>query len=255
MRRSIWMGLASVSLAAAGVAIGFGLGRDSGRGQVITKTATERQLVAATTTRSPRRSALIPSRFAANYSPRRVPLQELVPADAEVVSAWYLAGRPEMIAVAWLRAEDPGGGPGIFGLAIWRRREAGRTVGWFRMYSHRRWMVGIDVQTADLTHDGRSDLLVREDTGGSAGCGLYRVLSPDAVHVRKLYVRRQCMDQGRIELLNSMLVEIDGVHFVGPGIHCCYRSIMRRLKRWDGRRWVTIQREVRPLSPGTWPPS
>jgi hypothetical protein len=112
----------------------------------------------------------------------------------------------------------------------------------------------LDVTPFDLRRDGRPDFFVREDTDGSAGCGMHRVLSWTTRGIRQLYVRHHCLDEGTIGVRNDLLVEVDGLEPSGPGIHCCYRFSLTRMKRWNGRHWVTVIRKVRP-NRGPWPPS
>jgi hypothetical protein len=242
VRRLLWFLLPAAL--ALGIAAGF----------VLDKPEPSRRTVdtiyeGALTVTAPRasRPAPVPWRFDSNLEPRNVPLQELVPADANIVAAWYPNG---VIAVTWQR-EAPDELHDILGLAIWRRTRAD----WRRAYARSTSRIyGFDVTPFDLRRDGRPDFFVREDTDGSAGCGTHRVLSSTNRGIRQLYVRHHCLDEGTIGVRNDLLVEVDGLEPSGAGIHCCYRFALTRMKRWDGRRWVTVSRRVR-TNRGPWPPS
>jgi hypothetical protein len=242
VHRLLWILLPAVL--ALGIAAGFVLDeREPSRRTVDT---IYEGVVTVTAPRASRPGP-VPSRFEANLEPRNVPLQELVPADADVIAAWYPKGA---IAVTW-RREARDGLHHVLGLAIWRRTQAD----WRRAYSRTTSRIyQLDVTPFDLGRDGRPDFFVREDTDGSAGCGMHRVLSSTNRGIRQLYVRHHCMDEGTIGVRRDLLVEVDGIEHVGPGIHCCYRFALKRMKRWDGRRWVTVSRRMRP-NRGAWPPS
>jgi hypothetical protein len=215
---------------ALGVLGGFALDADGPPTREVVETVT------APRTDGP---APAPTTFSANYDARQVPLQQLVPRDAHVLSAWYADGH---IVVAWDREYDDegwrGGYRGLW-LAVWRR-----SVGWRSVYRARYTGYDLTIRQVDLTHDGRADLFSRLETGGTAGCGVYRVIAL-ARHVRQIYMREHCLDQGLVTADRGRLLEKDGLQHIGPGIHCCYRFTVTRVKRWDGRLWNIVSRRVR----------
>lgn len=220
---------------ALGVLGGFALDADDRPTRV--ETVYERTL----TVTAPRATAAAPAptTFATNSDARQVPLQQLVPRDANVLSAWYLDGH---IVIAWDREYDDAGWHGGYRglwLAVWRR-----SVGWRSVYRVRYTGYALAIRRVDLTLDGRDDLFTRVETGGTAGCGVYRVIALDR-RVRQIYVRKHCLDQGLVTASLGRLVEKDGLQHVGPGIHCCYRFTVTRVRRWDGGRWITVSRRVR----------
>jgi hypothetical protein len=220
---------------ALGVLGGFALDADDRPRQVV-ETVYE-EVITVTVPRASG-SAPAPTSFATNYDARQVPLQALVPRDANVLSAWYPAGH---IVVAWDREDDGTDSSGYRGLwfSVWRR-----SVGWRSVYRARYSGYELAARPIDLTGDGRSDFFSRVETGGTAGCGVYRVVAL-ARRVRQIYVRKHCLDQGVVTARRGQLVERDGLQHIGPGIHCCYRFTVTRVRRWDGEHWVTVSRRVR----------
>jgi hypothetical protein len=253
-RRLVWL---FVPVAATvGVAFGFWLDRPASPPALET-VYEEVQTVTAPRATGPSR---IPDAFLANYDPHQVPLQHLIPADGAVLSSWHLSGKTplsEQIIVTWDRSLDqPGYADGYrpIWLAVWQRFSSADYAGWRRVFLHRARAYDLEAELDDVTGDRRTDLLLREDIDGSAGCGIFRVIATELRHARQIYVRKHCLDQGWVHLRNGLLVEIDGVYFVGPGIHCCYRWSLTREKRWRGGKWITVRRTLRRLPPGSMVP-
>src|SRR5438045_289866 len=84
------------------------------------------------------------------------------------------------------------------------------TRAWGREWSLRRTMLervgGVRAQVADFPGDGRSDILVFVDTGGSAGCGTYRAFANAGRSTHFVLLRQLCMDQGQILLRHHRVV-------------------------------------------------
>ena len=156
--------------------------------------------------------------------------------DQRVVT-WHLGGKPEEAS------------SGFYGVSIW---QGGR-----QLYAHRARTGAIDlsVETGDFTGDGHDDVLVFDDTGGSGGCGVYRALATSAAEVRLAYVQLLCVDEGSIHLSRAGLTfrvgEAKNPRTAGD-IHCCYLFVRRTVKRWNGRRLVTIRTARQPLK-GSFP--
>jgi hypothetical protein len=176
--------------------------------------------------------------------------RDLAPAGARTLDAQALRAQsgPSQVAVAWLR--NPDRYPSEFGLTIWQRRS---TAGaWQRIYERRitqskeQFIHDIRMRTADVTRDGRDDLLVFEDLDGSAGNYVYRLLTTDGGRVRQLAARKTSMDETTVFAEYGELISYDGVG-KNPktlaDIHCCPLYWQRTVRRWNGKRLVTAATE------------
>jgi hypothetical protein len=111
-----------------------------------------------------------------------LPFEELVPDGAELAGSWVAGGGPrEAVLVAWFRP-SPDPLAVARGYAAFRREaEGGQWWGVYRREIGRRaGVLGLSVVTADVTGDGAEDALVLEETGGTGGCGTYRVIDLQA---------------------------------------------------------------------------
>jgi hypothetical protein len=103
----------------------------------------------------------------------------------------------------------------------------------------------LTVQKGDVTGDRHLDLLVFEDTGGSAGCGVYRLLATVRGRIAQLFIRRACLDDAAVVLHDDALVMYDGI-VRDPKtlwqIHCCWTVWLRTVQRWRGRKIVSVER-------------
>jgi hypothetical protein len=106
-------------------------------------------------------------------------------------------------------------------------------------------------RTGDANGDGRADLLLFEDMGGSAGCGVYRLLATVRGRVQQLLARPGCYDNTRIWVRRGALHAYDGVvrdPQSGSQIHCCWKVWLETTMRWRGSRLVAVgKRRVRAL--------
>ena len=186
---------------------------------------------------------------------RGEPKSTLLPPGSKLVSSRSLAASTEIPAqrvIVWSRAlrDDPQ--VSRFGLDIW---EAGR-----RIYEHRAPVnaEAVIFETGDFTGDRHDDLLVFDYVDGSGACGTYRALAMRTSRVRQVAVRLLCLDQGSIHLHRHALVfrlGRDKNPKTANDIHCCFLYLRTALKRWDGRRLVTIRSSRRPLRRShPWPP-
>lgn len=195
------------------------------------------------------RPAPMPKRFSGVFAPGKLPLLELVPRDAEVVHGWSIpaGGRmPPQVAVWWQRTSLLGSSLDTSGLAIWQRLP--REARWRRVYSllfpvNR--VEGVHIRAGNVNGDGHPDLLLFEDMGGSAGCGLYRLLASVHGHITQLSVRPGCYDNARLRLRGGALVMYDGIvkdpHTLDQ-IHCCWSVWLRTVMRWRGPTLVSVER-------------
>lgn len=195
------------------------------------------------------RPAPLPMRFSGVSAPAKLPLLDLIPADAVLDRAWFVrpaAGIPPQVAVAWQQVALVGDRSHRRGLAIWQR--AGRHPRWRRVYSLVVPVYGVNrfaLQKGDATGDGHPDLLLFEDMDGSAGCGVFRLLATIGGQITQVVVRRACMDNAAIALQGGALVMYDGIvrdPRTLDQIHCCWSVWLRTAQRWRGRKLVTVER-------------
>jgi outer membrane murein-binding lipoprotein Lpp len=171
---------------------------------------------------------------------------KLIPADAVVSHVWRVpqgGGLGPELAVSWKRIAMVDSALETQGLVVWER--SGRL--WRVVYSSRlpRELEGLNARQGDVNGDGHDDLLLFEDMGGSAGCGLYRVLAPTRNGVEQLFVRKGCGDYTRAWVRRSALVMYQGIvkdPRTANQIHCCWRVWQRTTIRWRGSTVASIGR-------------
>jgi hypothetical protein len=195
------------------------------------------------------RPAPVPTRLSGVSTPAEVPLLDVIPADAVVDGAWFVRGSanvPPQVAVSWEQIALVGSRSLRRGLLIWQR--LGRGPSWRRVYSRIVPVYGVNrltVQRGDVTGDRHPDLLLFEDTDGSAGCGVYRLLATVRGRITQLFLRRACLDGAAVVLHGGALVMYDGI-VRDPKtlnqIHCCWTVWQRTVQRWRGRKLVSLER-------------
>ncbi|HEV8603700.1 MAG TPA: hypothetical protein VGQ68_09945 [Gaiellaceae bacterium] len=175
--------------------------------------------------------------------------RDIAPPGSQVLDMRVLRSQtgPTQLAVAWRRG-DPNDYPTEFGLTIWQR--AGVRSPWRRLYERRipvsklANIHDLRLRTADVTRDGREDLLVFEDLDGSAGVYVYRLFTTDGGNVRQIAARLSSEDDSTVIANYGELVSYDGVGKdpkSGSYIHCCPRYWRRTVQRWNGERLVTAK--------------
>jgi hypothetical protein len=190
----------------------------------------------------------LPHRLDGYHQP---PLQQLVPARTAVVRSWTLAGgadNPSSVAVAWHGPLLEGSGWGVRGVSVWQRHRGGDEVWWSQDAALRTNAYEITGATADLTGDGRRELLLREEKGGTAGSGVYRLLAPFRGRARLLLVRSLSLDEGTIQLARGGVLVREGVGKdprTAGAIHCCALKTRTTLLRWDGHRLAVAERTLK----------
>lgn len=180
-----------------------------------------------------------------------------VPGEARLLDIRKLrTGGPAKVAVSWVRfgKDEPFG---VFTVSLWERLPASSS--WHPIYtrsvsgSKAYGLHDIRLRTADITLDGRDELVIFEDLDGSAGNYLYRVLKVDGDQVRQLEARLTSTDDTTIIAQPGALISYDGIGKdpkTLAGIHCCPRYWRRTVKRWNGTRLVSAEvtrAETRPL--------
>jgi len=162
------------------------------------------------------------------------------PRDAERAII-RLRGAPSTLAVVW-RTGDAELATGQ-GLILWRRA----ADSWRAVYSrrlNRRKYAHARIYKADLTGDGRQDVLLEEDQGGTAACGTWRVLAPEAAGVRQVFRRSSC-ETWYTARNGTLLVNepVGPCPQTGGAIHCFGGRRLHRLK-WNGERFERTSTRV-----------
>jgi hypothetical protein len=182
-------------------------------------------------------------------------LGQFVPSDAQVLNAWTLpaaGGVPEQVAVTW-RRQTHRDDYAEYALVIWERSGSPGAPSWRRIhrldkyrYAQKVDVEDIAVHVGDVSGDGHLDVLAYQDGDGSGGCGDYDLLvtAPAAVH--NVFHAEECSDNTVIALRPNALVIDRGLAYAPHGnhIHPVFRTFRRTIKRWNGRRLVTVHRAV-----------
>ena len=103
----------------------------------------------------------------------------------------------------------------------------------------------VQAQRGDVNGDGEPDLLLFEDMGGSAGCGIHRLLASVGGGVRRLYATSDCEDNARLTIAHGALVVYTGLvrdPRSGSQIHCCWKTWLRTTIRWHCARRTSVER-------------
>jgi hypothetical protein len=165
------------------------------------------------------------------------PKPSLTPRGARVIGVRQLSD--DQRALLWRiggHSEDPASA--LYGVSV--------VEGDTRLYSHRapRGALRISTETGDFNGDGRQDVLVFDDTDGSGACGDYRAVVTGPGSARAALTRPLCEDQGSIHAIHGGLLFSLGERKdpkTRGQIHCCYLSVHRTLRRWNGARWVIVK--------------
>ncbi len=175
-----------------------------------------------------------------------LPVARLVPPGAGVVQTWVLHPPDDAIAqvgVLWSRGADPLSAE--HGLEIWRPAPPGWRVAFAFTDPAGGGVFGIRAESADLTGDGIPDLLTFEDTGGSGGCGIWRVIASGRAGPAEILRRSTCDTQ--IQAEGGDLTVRQAVFAPGDS-HCCPSAFRTTTLRWDGSAWKVVDRVVTPAS-------
>jgi len=161
-------------------------------------------------------------------------LAALAPPDATVVHTATLVGG-ERIALTWRRGDDPFAAE--LGFIEWVRLDGASS--WHAVSAFtdkpRKGVLGIDLQTGDLTDDGIPDALTLEQQGGSGACGTWRVVASTAEAATEVFRRSACDTEIRIEGGTLALREA----VFGPDDpHCCPSAMRYATLEWDGETFL-----------------
>jgi hypothetical protein len=182
----------------------------------------------------------VPATYRRDDDQADLPLERLVPPGVEVTGTWF--PDRETLIVTWGAGDDP------FrreqGLVVWRR--TGSDPPWVATYAFRDppkdGVLGIQVDTGDVTGDGHPDALVFENTGGSGACGTWSVIALSPEGDGPTYTKALC--DGSVEM-STRPVGIRLVESVyGPNDpHCCPSSVRTTTLEWNGSRWRVTSKE------------
>ena len=184
-----------------------------------------------------------------------IPIGQLAPAEADT-HAWWLAARRggPFLLIAWHRPDERKERHELNsrtrGIIVWHRRRER----WELVYARRHpWWVHLSVDRGDVTRDGRADVLLGEETGGSGGCGVRRVLAPAPEQAREIFRRHLC--EAYVAIQDGAVVVNEAI---GPCPYPearahCYGGRKTSELRWDGVALrpvrVTIECELARLDP------
>jgi hypothetical protein len=163
---------------------------------------------------------------------------ELVPPGAELTDRVTLpagGGLPDQVAVTYVIGDDPFAAE--HGFAIWQR--FADAPPWSVVFAFvdapEEGVLGISVQTGELTGDGHDDVLAFEQTGGSGACGRWRVIAATPEGTDRLLQRRTCdteilVADGALEMREAVYEPDDP--------HCCPSAFRFTTLEWDGERFA-----------------
>jgi hypothetical protein len=182
----------------------------------------------------------VPATYGHDDDQADLPLERLVPPGVEITGTWF--PDRETLIVTWGAGDDP------FqreqGLVVWRR--TGSDPPWVATYAFRdppkAGVLGIQVDTGDVTGDGNPDALVFENTGGSGACGTWSAiaLSPDADG--PTYTKALC--DGSVEISTRPAgIRLIGSIYGPTDPHCCPSGVRTSTLQWNGTRWRVTSKE------------
>jgi hypothetical protein len=190
----------------------------------------------------------VPQTYDEDVAASELPVDELVPPGDDVTDverARTVEGDTVVIVFA-----TPGADPfsQARGFVVWRR-DAGGDPPWRAAYGlahgRRDGVLAISADITDLTDDGSSDALIREETGGSGMCATYRVI--DLAAGVPVWKRAVCDAEIQPNPDPIGLYEIARV-YEPEDPHCCPSAIRERVLAWNGDRFEVVSEEITPLS-------
>lgn len=187
------------------------------------------------------------SPIAEDVGPAELLDEQLVPPDATLTSRVTLpAGEavPDEVAVAYVIGSDPFAAE--HGFAVWQRfpEPPAWSVVFAFVDAPEEGVLGIDVQSGDLTGDGHPDAVTFEQTGGSGACGRWRVVATIAGDTSHVFSRRTCDTE--IAIVGDALEMREAVY--GPDDpHCCPRAFRYTTLEWDGSSFVETDVREEPV--------
>lgn len=165
----------------------------------------------------------------------------MLPPGATATASQTAETPVEQVWVVWFRGDDPFSRRS--GLVLWQRTEPDGS--WRAVYAFTdrpsKGVLGITLQTGDLTGDGVPDLLSREDTGGTGACATWRVVITTAGAATEVYRHVACdttLDMAGAELRMREAV------YEPEDPHCCPSAFRISTLAWDGRAFAVTSSEL-----------
>ncbi|MGE5460521.1 MAG: hypothetical protein ACM3WR_07845 [Solirubrobacterales bacterium] len=168
-------------------------------------------------------------------------LTALVPPEGTVVHTATLGAEGDRIVLTWRRGEDPFAAEQ--GFVEWRLLDGGSTWRAVSAFTDdpRKGVLGIDLETGDLTGDGVPDALTLEQQGGSGACGTWRVIVSTPKAASQGFRHAACDTEIRID--GSTLALREAV-FGPDDPHCCPSAMRYATLEWDGQTFVETSSHV-----------
>jgi hypothetical protein len=168
-------------------------------------------------------------------------LEALAPPEATVVHTANLGAAGDRIVLTWRRGDDPFAAEQ--GFIEWRLLDGGSS--WHAVSAFtdkpRKGVLGIDLETGDLTRDGVPDALTLEQQGGSGACGTWRVIVSTPEAASEAFRHAACDTEIRID--GSTLALREAV-FAPDDPHCCPSATRYATLEWDGETFVETSSHV-----------
>jgi hypothetical protein len=179
-----------------------------------------------------------------DLDPAAITDERLVPPGATLTARVVLAeggGLPEQVVVAYVVGSDPFAAE--HGVAVWERFPDPPAWSVVLAYVDKpaAEVLGIRLQTGDLTGDLHEDVLAFEDMGGTGGCGRWRVLAASAAGTETVFQEQTCDTQ--VSIVGETL-EVRGAIFEPEDPHCCPSAFRTSTLEWDGQGFTETSSRV-----------
>jgi hypothetical protein len=185
----------------------------------------------------------VPATYDEDVPARELPVDALVPPGDEVTGVDRATVHDGEAVVVSLATPGPDPLAQARGFVVWRRT-TGADPPWRATHGvahgRRSGVLAISAETTDLTGDGSTDALIREETGGSGACATYRVI--DLASGAPLWKRAVC--DAEIQPNPDPIGLFEVARIYGPeDAHCCPSSIRERVLTWNGARFQVVSEE------------
>jgi hypothetical protein len=175
-----------------------------------------------------------------------LPNEALVPPGAtlgERVELPAAGSVPDQVAVTYTIGDDPFAAE--HGFAVWQRfpEAPAWSVAYAFVDAPKEGVLGIRLESGDLTGDGHADVLTFEDRGGSGACGTWTVVSGGTDDTSRIFHKQTC--DAEIVIANGGL-ELREAVFEPDDPHCCPSAFRTSRQEWNGDRFVVVSSEETP---------
>jgi hypothetical protein len=184
----------------------------------------------------------VPATYRQDDEPGDLPAADLVPSRADVTGTSFPSA--DTVVVTYASGDDPFAREQ--GLVVWRRFP-GEQDPWRARFGFRdapsAGVLGIQVETADVTGDGEPDAISFENVGGSGVCGTWRVLALSAEADGQTYERDLC-DATVAASAKPVGIRVTESVFAADDPHCCPSATRTTTFEWTGTRWRRVSTET-----------